>query len=158
MYDLKGQRHAVFWFCDTLMCRILNRVWLRNYIGLHSLVATPRKSLTPQLIGLGHCHTQFRTGNPTFHETHTLPCCFHTSQRRKKALGYILLLLVVGHTFFFALEQSTKFNSSSAENDSPISPNQLHSRNEVTTDTEMATQTNRESWKAPNFLPKKTSQ
>lgn len=75
-------------FVIPLMCKILNRVWLRNYIGLHSSVTTPRKSLPPQLIGLGHCPTQFRTGNPTFHETHTLSISVFTpSSRRKKHLG-----------------------------------------------------------------------
>lgn len=98
-------------------------------------MATLRKLLSSQLIGVDKLHTQFRTGNPSFHETHTFSQFSHLP-KAKKALEYFPLHLV-GHTFFVTPNEmilSQKINSQS--------PNNFHFWGDATTataNTEMAT-------------------
>lgn len=145
-------------FVIPLMCKILNRVWLRNYIGLHSSVTTPQKSLLSQLIGLGLGHTRFDTisqHRKPPHTSHAPSICFHTSLEAKKSTWIDILLLVAGHTFSRHLNKALysvfflrkKYHSSITE---PASF--LYGRA-----TEMATFLPWTSWKPPRNSPQKGS-
>lgn len=67
-------------FVISLVCEILNRFWLRNYIGLHSSVSTPLESLPPQLIS-----HEPRTTDTNSQETPHAPVS-HFSNAKKKHL------------------------------------------------------------------------
>lgn len=117
-------------FVIPLMCKILNRVWLRNYIGLHSSVTTPQKSLLSQLIGLGLGHTRFDTisqHRKPPHTSHAPSICFHTSLEAKKSTWIDILLLVAGHTFSRHLNKAPYSVFFVCKKITIQSPNQLHS-------------------------------